>query len=164
MEDVQLLDDWVKEQMEWLDSNRLLKNTIVVFFGDHGRPHIRGKQFLYDEGVKVPLIITQFFDEKQKPKVINNPVSLIDLAPTMLNFAGLRIPDNMHGVDILSNINRDYIFASRSRNGDTVDKIRCIRSSDYLFIKNFIPEAPWMQLSSYKKMSYTVIYSAKSVT
>jgi N-sulfoglucosamine sulfohydrolase len=155
LEDVQHLDYWVGEQMKWLNENNLLVNTVVVFLGDHGRPHVRGKQFLYDEGLKVPLIITHFGKKKQQ-KVVESVVSLIDLAPTMLNLAGMEIPPTMHGIDILSKINREHVFASRSRNGDAIDKMRCIRSNDYLFIKNFMPDKPWMQLSSYKKSAYPV--------
>lgn len=155
LEDVQHFDDWVGEQMRWLEENNLLDNTIIVFFGDHGRPHVRGKQFLYDEGLRVPLIITRYKKNAQKES-ISEIVSLIDLAPTMLKAAGLPIPDSMHGIDILSDINREYIVASRSRMGDAVDKMRAIRTKDYLFIKNFMPEVPWMQLSSYKKSSYPV--------
>jgi N-sulfoglucosamine sulfohydrolase len=155
LEDVQHLDNWVGEQMNWLEVNNMLNNTVVVFFGDHGRPHVRGKQFLYDEGLKVPLIISQFY-KNQKKGVVKELVSLIDLAPTMLKLAGLKIPDYMHGVNILSKIDRPYVFASRSRMGDAIDKMRCIRTNDYLFIKNCMPEKPWMQLSSYKKRSYPV--------
>jgi N-sulfoglucosamine sulfohydrolase len=155
LEDVQHLDDWVGEQMNWLESNNLLDNTVVVFFGDHGRPHVRGKQFLYDEGLQVPLIIAQFNKNRQKGKV-KELVSLIDLAPTMLQLAGMEVPNYMHGLNILSEIDREHIFASRSRMGDAIDKMRCIRTEDYLFIKNFMPEKPWMQLSSYKKRSYPV--------
>jgi uncharacterized sulfatase len=62
----------------------------------------------------------------------------------------------MNGLNILSEIEREHIFASRSRMGDAIDKMRAIRTDDYLFIKNFMPEVPWMQLSSYKKRSYPV--------
>lgn len=156
LEDIQHLDDWVGEQMEWLGNNDLLNNTVVVFFGDHGRPHVRGKQFLYDEGLRVPLIITRFGKNNDQPRVEDGLVSLIDLAPTMLNLAGVHVPSYMHGTDILSELDRDYVFASRSRNGDAIDKMRSIRTRDYLFIKNFMPETPWMQLSSYKRISYPV--------
>jgi uncharacterized sulfatase len=156
LEDVQHLDDWVGQQMEWLASNNLLDNSVVVFFGDHGRPHVRGKQFLYDEGLKVPLIITGFGKQKQKPEVSGKLVSLVDLAPTMLEIAGLKVPEYMHGLNLFSETDRKYIFATRSRMGDAIDKMRSVRTKDYLFIKNYMPGKPWMQLSSYKKRSYPV--------
>ncbi len=155
LEDAQLLDRWVGEQMAWLEENQLLENTIVVFFGDHGRPHVRGKQFLYDEGLKVPLIITHYGKNAQI-KVVDNLVSLIDLAPTMLEATGLEVPEHMHGMNILRPTDREYVFASRSRNGDAIDKMRSLRTKDYLFIKNYMPHVPWMQHSSYKKTSYPV--------
>ncbi len=155
LEDAQHLDRWVGEQMQYLEENNLLDNTVVVFFGDHGRPHVRGKQFIYDEGLRVPLIITRF-GEKRDVRVVKELVSLIDLAPTMLELSGIRMSDHMHGIDILAPIERKHVFASRSRNGDAIDKMRCVRTENHLFIKNYMPHVPWMQLSSYKRNAYPV--------
>ena len=43
--------------MQRLEKEGILENTLIVFFTDHGISHARGKQFLYDEGTHIPLII-----------------------------------------------------------------------------------------------------------
>ena len=43
--------------LKQLEADGLADSTIVVFFGDHGQSHVRGKQFCYDSGLHVPLII-----------------------------------------------------------------------------------------------------------
>ena len=40
--------------MQRLENEGVLENTIIFFFGDNGRPHLRDKQFLYEGGLKVP--------------------------------------------------------------------------------------------------------------
>ncbi len=155
LEDVLHCDDWVGEQMKWLEDNDLLNNTIVVFFGDHGRPHVRDKQFLYDGSLKVPLVI-KWFGKNEETQVIDDVVSLVDLAPTMLKAANLEVPSHMHGIDIRQEIDREFVVGARDRNGDAIDKMRCLRTKDYLFIKNFMPEIAYMQKSGYKLTNYPV--------
>ena len=43
--------------MKRLEEENLLDNTIIFFFGDQGRPHVRAKQFMYDGGIHIPIII-----------------------------------------------------------------------------------------------------------
>ena len=52
------ITDWhVRQVMQRLEKEGILENTLIVFFTDHGISHARGKQFLYDEGTHIPLII-----------------------------------------------------------------------------------------------------------
>jgi uncharacterized sulfatase len=57
LEQMQLVDRQVGELLKRLDDEGLAENTIVFFIGDHGRCHIRGKQFLYDGGIRIPMIM-----------------------------------------------------------------------------------------------------------
>ena len=52
-----MLDQKVGAVLDRLDEEGVSENTMVMVFGDHGRPHVRGKQWLYDGGLHVPLII-----------------------------------------------------------------------------------------------------------
>src|SRR5581483_268176 len=83
------LDRKVGLILKQLEKDNLAQNTVVVFFGDNGQAHIRGKQFCYEEGLKVPLIIRwpkAFPMPKQfQPGTLDNRLlAAIDLAPTML--------------------------------------------------------------------------------
>lgn len=153
---IALLDKKVGRTLDAIDEQGLRDNTVVVFFGDHGRPMPRDKQFLYDGGIKVPLII-RWPGVLEPGSVRDELVSSIDLSATSLAIAGITPPEYMEGRDFLTDMrapDREYIFAARDRCDETVDRIRCVRSKQYKYIRNFMPERPYMQLNRYKEISY----------
>jgi N-sulfoglucosamine sulfohydrolase len=158
LESIQLLDTEIGVVLQWLQKEGLAENTIVMYFGDHGRPHVRGKQWLYDEGIRIPLIVR--WPEHIKPgTVVEDLVSAIDLAPTILAAAGIAPPAHLQGHDFLAPKGRkhEYIFAARDRCDGTVDRIRCVRSKQYKYIRNYYPERPYTQFNAYKKLQYPVL-------
>ncbi|HEX2976040.1 MAG TPA: sulfatase-like hydrolase/transferase, partial [Bacteroidales bacterium] len=87
------IDDWVGKILDKLDELGLSKNTVVVFLSDHGEmlgAHgMRGKFCFYEESVRVPFIIR--YPGKIKPGLkIDTPVSLVNIFPTILDYAGLK--------------------------------------------------------------------------
>lgn len=158
LETVQLLDQQVGEILERLEQDGLTENTVVFFFGDHGRPHVRGKQFLYDGDINTPLII-------RWPGTLNagtksdRLISNIDLSATSLQIAGIEIPTYMQGGDFLGETSkpRQYAFAARDRCDETLDRIRAVRTRDFKYIRNFFPERPYTQFNAYKKYDYPVL-------
>ncbi len=152
------MDKRVGLLLDRLDAEGLSKNTVVFFFSDQGRPHVRGKQWLYEGGIRVPLIIR--WPKQITPNTINeNLVSLIDLAPTCMNIAGIDRPKHLAGQDIFNkNIpERDYIIAARDRCDAVVDYIRCVRTKKYKYIRNYYPERPYTQFGHYKVFNYPVL-------
>ena len=158
------LDRKVGLLLAQLANDGLKDNTIVVFFGDNGQAHVRGKQFCYDEGLLVPLII-------RWPKAFPAPKQLragtvdgrlleaIDLAPTMLDIAGMKKPDLMQGRIFLgSNAEkpRQYVFGARDRCDETVFRLRTVRDNRFRYIRNFTPERPFLQPNNYKAKQYPV--------
>ena len=105
--------------LDRLEQDGLKENTIVFFFGDHGRPHFRDKQFLYDGGIRVPLIVRwPARPNIVKPGATNDDlISAIDLAATSLSLAGIDRPARMQGQVFLGpqKMSRKYIFAARDR-------------------------------------------------
>src|SRR5204863_10211732 len=88
--------------LKQLEADGLADNTIIVFFGDNGQAHVRGKQFCYESGLLVPLIIRWPKNypaprQIQAGTVDNHLVAEIDLAPTMLDLAGAKKPPKMEG-------------------------------------------------------------------
>jgi len=132
----------------------VLDNTSVMFFADHGRPMPWGKQWLSVEGLQVPLIMRG--PQIAAGSVEERLVSLIDLAPSMLQIAGLPIPAWMEGKPILGSDfpARAYLFAARDRCGDAMDRIRAVISVDSLLVRNFHPELSRLNWSGYKEASY----------
>ena len=75
-----------------LDDEGLADNTIVFFMSDHGRAHIRCKQFLYDGGIHIPLIVR--WPRQVDAGVVSDAlISGVDVAPTTLSLTGTEIPD-----------------------------------------------------------------------
>ena len=124
----------VKQILDTLRTNGLLNNTYVFFFTDHGYNDSRHKQFVYDGGIQVPLIVTYFGENGQieKGSVRNDLVSTLDLGTTTLALAGLEIPDYMEGMDLFaSDYKRDQIISTRDRCDFTIDRIRAVRSKEF---------------------------------
>ena len=134
----------------------MVDNTVVFFFGDHGRPMPRDKQFLYDGGIRIPLIV-RWPGALEPGSVRDELVSTIDIAATSLAIAGVAPPEHIEGRVFLGenpDPSPEYIFAARDRCDETVDRIRAVRSKQYKYIRNFMPERPYMQLNRYKEVSY----------
>ncbi len=158
LETVQVLDAKVGVVLKRLEEDGLSDNTIVFFFGDHGRPHVRGKQWLYDGGIYVPLII-RWPGQIKAGTVIDDLVSAIDFGPTSMAMCGIERPSHLQGQTLWGPDakQRDYIFAARDRCDWTVDRIRCVRTKRYKYIRNFLPERPYTQPNYYKKLQYPVL-------
>ncbi|MBN1483074.1 sulfatase [candidate division KSB1 bacterium] len=158
LESIQVLDRQVGDVLKRLEDEGLLDQTIIFFFGDNGRPHFRGKQWLYDPGIHVPLII-RFPSAKGAGQVRDDLISAIDISATSLSLAGIKPPNYMHGQVFLGKRakKRDYIIAARDRCDETMDRIRCVRSKRYKYIRNYYPERPYAQLNRYKETQYPVL-------
>jgi uncharacterized sulfatase len=151
---VEVVDQRVGTIMAQLTAEGVLDNTIVMFFADHGRPMPWGKQWLSVEGLQVPLILRG--PQIQAGGIEERLVSLIDLAPSMLQLANLPVPAWMDGRAILGREfpERAHVFAARDRCGDAQDRIRAVIGMDSLLVRNFNPGLSRLNWSSYKEDSY----------
>lgn len=155
---VRMLDEKVGRVLSRIDEDGLTDRTVVIFFGDHGRPMPRDKQFLYDGGIRVPLII-RWPGQLEPGSVRDELVSSIDFSATSLAIAGIDVPEHFEGRVFLGERkmpDREYIFAARDRCDETVDRIRAVRDKRYKYIRNYHPERPYMQLNRYKEVSYPI--------
>ena len=138
---------------------KVYKNTIVIFFSDNGWAGIlRDKQFLYDGGIHMPLIISAPGNPKllKQKGVRDDLVSLLDLTATTLKLAGIDIPDYYESKDLFApDYHRDYVVAAKDRCDFTIDRVRAIRTLDFKYIRNFMTDRALMQPSYRdKKQSY----------
>lgn len=158
LEDIQILDRKVGLILQRLEADGI-ENTIVVFMGDHGRPMPRDKQFLYDGGIKIPLIVS-WAGHLEAGRVDESLVSAIDILPGCMALAGVGVPAGIHGRPFLGQktAEREYIFAARDRCGEAADRIRCVRSKKYKYIRNFYPNRPYTQFSAYKEIQYPMLH------
>ena len=158
------LDHKIGLVLEALQKDGLADDTILIFFGDNGQSHVRGKQFCYEEGFRVPLVIRW---PKNFPAPANfKPGTLddrmldgIDLAPTMIDIAGASKPAKMQGRIFLgehTEAPREYLFGTRDRCDETTMRIRAVRDDHYRYIHNFMPQIPFLAPNNYKETQYPV--------
>ncbi|MEM1228510.1 MAG: sulfatase [Planctomycetota bacterium] len=154
---IEVLDRKVGAVMNRLEAEGERENTLVLFFGDHGRPHVRGKQWLYDGGIHTPFIAS-WPSCLDGGGVESGLVSLLDAMPTTLAAAGVAIPDGLVGMDLLADVweGHEQVFSARDRCGDAADRIRAVRTADLKYIRNYQTDVPYMQHSGYKKLAYPV--------
>lgn len=157
LETVQQVDVSVGKVIKQLKEDDLLDKTIIFFFGDQGRPHVRAKQFLYDSGTNTPLMV-RFPDGYGAGTVNNKLVSNIDLPTSTLALAGIEKPNHIQGQNFLSEGNqRNYVFSMMDRRDETVDRIRALRNKKFKYIRNFYTDRPYTQFNTYKEMSYPML-------
>ena len=153
--EVQRFDTEVGELMKTLEDNSELENTLVVISGDNGMPFPRCKSNLYDLGTNVPLAVS-WPAEVKGGRIVEDFISLTDLAPTFLEAAGLKPPEEMTArsfMDILRSgksgrvdRKRDHVLTGKERHvvcqetGTGGYPMRAIRTHDFLYIRNFKPE------------------------
>ena len=143
---VRVTDGHVKNIMGRLEADGLLKNTIVFFFSDHGNNHsLRHKQFCYEGGVHVPLIISGPGIEKNSTR--NELISGLDISATTLALAGIELPDYLHGKDLFGDHHkaRDYVVSARDRCDYTIDRIRTVRTEKFRYLRNFMTDRILLQ-------------------
>lgn len=147
-----------------LEKDGVADDTVIFFFGDNGQAHVRGKQFPYESGLNVPLIV-RWAKNFPAPKgykagaVDGRLVASIDFAPTVLAFAGVPKPPKMEGQVLFGTQAapaRQYVFGARDRCDETVFRFRTVRDKQHRYIRNFTPERPFLQTNAYKERSYPV--------
>lgn len=148
--------DWAKylDQIEYADNEvgllikdlkkkGIYENTILIFIGDNGRCNIRGKGYLYDPGLHIPLIVN--WPNGIKPNQIREDlVSTTDITATILDMAGVEIPEYMTGQSFLNkDFSREFVYSARDLWDEIMEKSRSLSSKKYKYINNQMPEVPW---------------------
>lgn len=152
--EVEWFDQHLGRILDHLEEIGELDNTLIIATSDNGMPFPRAKANLYEYGIHMPLAVC--WPEKIKSgRTIDDPISFIDFAPTMLDAAGIEKHPDMTGssfLDILTSdkeghvdSNRKHILTGRERHSNSrYDNwgypARAIRTDEYLYIWNIKPE------------------------
>lgn len=142
---IQYIDQQIGMILSKYEEKGWLKDTIVIFIGDNGQHQVRGKSYLYEQGVLVPLIIwgPGWITAGQ---VSNDLLSGVDLVATILRMAGVTTPEWMEGRSFLFNPDyepRHFVVTARDRIDEVPDCIRAITNGRFKYIRNFMPEIPY---------------------
>lgn len=142
---VSRLDTGVGMVLDALDKAGKSDNTLVIFMSDHGPQLIRGKMSCYEGGLRIPLII-RYPGKMRAGAVRTELITELDLAPTVLEAAGLSAPDHWPGRSVLplltDDVNdwRDMIFTEFTLHWPvTYYPQRAVRDSRYKLIHNLLP-------------------------
>lgn len=128
--------------MKELEAQGIVDNTYFIYCSDNGRPFPRCKTYLYDSGLRTPLIIAGPGVRTGRTGAL---VSAIDYAPTILQLAGVEIPKSVQGVSfapILADPEtsvRDVAFGERNWHVFSAHE-RMVRAGDWLYIWNAWPD------------------------
>ncbi|SDR70510.1 uncharacterized sulfatase [Polaribacter sp. KT25b] len=154
--------DWAKylDQIEYMDNEigmifkeledkGMADNTIVIFIGDNGRSNIRGKGYLQDTGLRIPFII--YYPKQFKGgQVRKDVVSSTDITASIIDFAGIEVPDYMTGKPIFNkNFNREFVYGARDLWDEITEKSRAITSREWSYIRNDMPQVPYDAQQAY---------------
>jgi len=155
LEEVQVFDRKVGAILERLEKEGLSRNTIVFIFSDNGRPFCRDKGYIYDGGLRVPLMV-RWPDGRWANLVDDRLISMIDLGPTAMQMAGIEIPDHMQGRPIYGSdsIERTMVFAAKDRIGSVSDRVRGLRTKEFKYLRNFKPEIPYLPINRYSLLTH----------
>lgn len=147
LEAVQDVDTWLGFFLKDLKDKGLDDNTIIFFFSDHGGCVPRGKGYLYESGLKVPLIA--YFPEKWKHLANgksgkdNSLVNFTDLGPTVLSLAGVKPTKNMQGKAIFgeyaSQEERKVQFAFAANQLHHFMPVRAVTDGHIKYMRSYIP-------------------------
>ena len=148
---IERLDSEIGKFVDLLKQHHLDENTLVILTSDQGMAFPGAKGTLYDPGLHVPLIAR--WPGRIKPgRTSSDLISLLDLAPTWLDAAGISAPQTMNGRSFLGLLDgalygaRDAVFAERNYH-TTLDLSRSVRTAGYKLIQNYLPENSYQPLS-----------------
>lgn len=154
--ETEVFDQQCAEILSELEKTGELDNTLIVMTGDNGWPFPRSKANCYDSGTHQTLAV-RWGDHVKPARVVNDFISLADLAPTFIEAAGLQPPPAMTARSFLNvlfseksgqvDASRDHVVTCRERHTDPGRSdgdeqavgypIRSIITKDFHYIRNF---------------------------
>lgn len=150
---ISAMDIQVGEILQNLEEDKLMDETVVFFFADHGFGAPRHKRYLLTTGIQVPLLVYlppkyRHWSKTKAGESDSQLVSLVDLVPSVLEMLGLEVPDYVQGQAFLGpepDAPREYIYGERSRADDLFEMSRAVLNERYLYVRNYMPYLPYIR-------------------
>ncbi len=143
------VDEQIGELVSQLEKDGLLDDTFIFYFGDHGGVLPRGKGYAYESGLHVPLVVRipanfkEWADFSRGDRV-KGFVSFVDFGPTVLELAGVKVPELMDGRPFLGKAvsrkevnQRDTAFGHADRFDEKYDLVRTLRVGRFMYHRNY---------------------------
>ncbi len=144
-------DDEMGKFIRGLEKDGLMDDTFIFYYGDHGGVLPRGKGYIYNNGLQVPMVV--YVPKNWKHLVPADPgsridgfIQFVDLSATVLNLAGIEIPQGIDGRPFLgkgvslAELNaRDTTFGYADRFDEKYDLVRTIRKGRFKYMRSYQP-------------------------
>lgn len=138
-------DHYIGLVMEELKRQGIEENTLILVMADNGRPFPRSKTRVYDSGMKTPFIVKWDAGIPAPGSVSKSLLSAVDIAPTLLEVAGLAPAPTFQGKSFARLFKdpaleyRQYVFAEHNWH-DYEAHERMVRSKDWMYVRNARPQ------------------------
>ncbi|QOV89189.1 sulfatase family protein [Humisphaera borealis] len=151
--EVEYADAHIGRALKSLEEAGILDNTLVIVTSDHGMPFPYVKGQIHEDGFRLPLVMR--WGKAIKPgRVVEDFINVRDLAPTYMELAGQKPHEQMSGRSLVGILksdksgwveNRDVMLVGKERHDigrpdDMGYPVRAIRTKDFLYVHNFMPE------------------------
>lgn len=147
-DEIKRFDYYIGEVEKKLKEQGVLENTLIVVMADNGRPFPGCKTRVYDRGMQTPFIVKWPKGIDQKAGSCESMISVIDIAPTFVDLAGIdSMPESFQGKSFSSLLHnpsepfRTYVFSEHNWH-DYEAHERMVRTKDFMYILNSRPQFP----------------------
>lgn len=149
--EIEWFDLHLAKMMKLLEERGELDNTVIIVMSDNGMPFPCAKANLYEYGVRLPLAI-RYPPAVRAGQLVKDLLSCVDIAPTILEAAGVKVPAEMTGRSFLPYLNgaqakgmNDCVLFGRERHTHArPDNVgypsRAVRTDQYLYVWNMKPD------------------------
>lgn len=151
-------DDLIGSILAGLKDAGIDKNTIVVYFSDHGANNLlRHKQMTTEGGLHVPFAVMGPAEYVPAKQVRKDLVSMLDLTATTLAWAGIEQPEWYEGQDLFGADfkERSFVGSQKDRLDHTIDRVRTIRTDRFRYVRNYKLDRIFLQPQYRDKKNYT---------
>jgi N-sulfoglucosamine sulfohydrolase len=160
LDTVEYMDNEVGLLMADLRAKGLDKNTVVIFIADNGRCNLRGKGYLHEPGIHVPMIV--WGPGHIKPgSVVDELVCTTDISASVLQLAGATIPAYISSKPILGieqPVYRHYVRSARDIWDEIDECSRSISTKRYSYIRNHMIRVPWATNQAYLELNRPALH------
>ena len=143
-DEVRRFDRSIGQVVDELKKQGVYENTYIIVMADNGRPFARCKTRLLDSGIKTPFII-HCPAKLSKDIVCDSLVSVLDIAPTVLELARVKVSETFQGFSMCPLLDdpkaaiRKYVFAEHNWHAQDAHE-RMVRHGDFVYIRNGLPQ------------------------
>ena len=134
-----------------LEKDKLLDDTFIFYYGDHGGVMPGSKGYANESGLRIPMVVSipknwQHLAPASPGTRVDGFVEFVDLSATVLNLAGIKIPAAIDGKPFLgkgvslAELNkRDQSFGYADRFDEKYDLVRTLRKGTFRYSRNYQP-------------------------